>query len=88
MSERHLSVKELAQYIGVSTDTIRRAYRRGLIPGYRVGTALRFDPKAVRRQMQRQAETRARTRAAGALDGESRPRAARPAPVLVTRGRG
>ena len=88
MSERHLSVKELAQYIGISTDTVRRAYRRGLIPGYRVGTALRFDPNAVRRQMQRQPETQARTRAAGAMGGDSRPRAERPAPVLVTRGRG
>ena len=87
MSERHLSVKELAQYIGVSTDTVRRAYRRGLIPGYRVVTALRFDPKAVRRQMRRQAEAQVRTRAVGALGGDSRPRAARPAPVLVTRGR-
>ena len=87
MSERHLSGKQLAQYIGVSTDTVRRAYRQGLIPGYRIGTALRFDPKAVRQRMCRHAETEARPRSAGALGGDSRPRAARPAPVPVTRGR-
>jgi len=36
MKTTHLSIKELAAFIGVSTDTIRRAVRRGEIPATRV----------------------------------------------------
>ena len=43
MKTSDLSFKELAAFIGVSTDTIRRAVRKGEIPATRVGTALRFD---------------------------------------------
>ena len=32
MKTSDLSIKELAAFIGVSTDTIRRAVRRGEIP--------------------------------------------------------
>ena len=42
MKTSDLSVKELATFIGVSTDTIRRAVRREEIPARRVRTALRF----------------------------------------------
>ena len=42
MKTSDLSIKELAAYIGVSTDTIRRAVRKGELPATRVGTALRF----------------------------------------------
>ena len=48
MKTSDLSIKELAAFIGVSTDTIRRAYRRGEIPAVRVKTALRFDLQEVR----------------------------------------
>ena len=43
MKTSDLSIKELATFIGVSTDTIRRAVRKGEIPATHVGTALRFD---------------------------------------------
>ena len=43
MKTADLSIKELAAFIGVSTNTIRRAVRKGEIPATRVGTALRFD---------------------------------------------
>ena len=43
MKTKNLSIKELATFIGVSTDTNRRAVRRGEIPATRVRTALRFD---------------------------------------------
>lgn len=43
MKTSDLSIKELAAFIGVSTDTIRRAVRKGEIPWTRVSTALRFD---------------------------------------------
>ena len=38
-----LSVKELAHELGVSVQSIRRAYWRGVIPGYRIHKMLRFD---------------------------------------------
>ena len=54
--DHRVSIRELAALLQVSTDTIRRAYRRGDLPAIRVKTALRFDLKEVHRVMQRQAE--------------------------------
>jgi len=58
MKTTHISIKELAAFIGVSTDTIRRAVRKGEIPSTRVRTALRFDLQEVSTYMQRNAEAR------------------------------
>ena len=58
MKTSDLSVKELAAFIGVSTDTIRQAVRKGEIPSTRVGTAYRFDLHQVRHQMERNAVVR------------------------------
>jgi len=58
MKTSDLSIKELAAFIGVSTDTIRRAVRKGEIPVTRVGTAYRFDLSQVRHQMERNAIVR------------------------------
>ena len=80
MKTSDLSIKELAAFIGVSTDTIRRAVRRGEIPATRVRTALRFDLHEVRTCMERNAEVRFGRGLASAPDGGSRPRAARNAP--------
>jgi hypothetical protein len=80
MKTSDLSIKELAAIIGVSTDTIRRAYRRGEIPAIRVKTALWFDLHKILTCMERNAEARFGTRSASAPGGESRPRAARPQP--------
>jgi excisionase family DNA binding protein len=88
MKTKNLSIKELAAFIGVSTDTIRRAVRRGEIPATRVRTALRFDLQEVSICMKRNAEARFGARSASAPGGDSRPRAARNAPGLVTRGLG
>jgi excisionase family DNA binding protein len=66
MNEKHhdhrVSVRELAELLRVSTDTIRRAYRRGELPAIRVKTALRFDLEEVHRVMQRQADAYRSTR--------------------------
>ena len=43
-----LSVKELAHELGVSVQSIRRAYWKGLIPGFRFQKVLRFDVVQVR----------------------------------------
>jgi excisionase family DNA binding protein len=58
MKTSDLSIKELAAFIGVSTDTIRRAVRNGEIPSTRVKTALRFDLQEVSTYMRRNAEAR------------------------------
>lgn len=85
MKTENLSIKELAAVIGVSTDTIRRAIRKGEIPATRVKTALRFDLQKVLTCMQRTAEARFGTRspcAPGGTAGARRPTR----PRLVTRG--
>jgi len=73
-----LSIKQLAELLGVSTDTIRRAARSGLIPSTREGTAYRFDWPKVRQAMEKRAKemrTRRSTQAS-APGGRCRPRAA------------
>ena len=80
MKTSDLSIKELAALIGVSTDTIRRAVRKGEIPVTRVGTAYRFDLRQVRHQMERNAVVRLRRGSAGATAGGGRRRAQQKAP--------
>jgi excisionase family DNA binding protein len=88
--KRAMSIKELAELLGVSTDTVRRAARSGLIPSTREGTAYRFDWEKVRQAMRARALEMASRRStmASAPDGESRPRAQGNAPDVVTRGLG
>ena len=62
-----LSVKEIAQVLGVSVQSIRRAYWRGEIPAYRISKMLRFDLERVQRIFLTKG-----------LPGSVRPRAARP----------
>lgn len=78
-----MSIKQLAELLAVSTDTIRRAARKGLIPFTREGTAYRFDWPKVRRAMEDRAKSRPnrRSNTASAPGGESRPRAAQSPPV-------
>ena len=66
MTTKHLSIKELATFIGVSTDSIRRAVRKGEIPATRVRTALRFDLHKVLTCMRRNAENKFGARSARA----------------------
>ena len=85
-----MSIKELADFLGVSTDTIRRAARSGLIPFTREGTAYRFHWQQVCQALEARTEE-VRTRRsihAGAPGGRGRPRASQNAPEQVTRGLG
>ena len=84
MKTSDLSIKELAAYIGVSTDTIRRAVRKGEIPATRVGTAYRFDLRQVRYQMERHAIVRLQKGTAGATAGGGRRRAQPQPPIGKT----
>jgi excisionase family DNA binding protein len=71
MKTKNLSIKELATYLGVSTDTIRRAVRKGEIPATRVKTALRFDLHQVLTGMRRNAEAKFGARSACAPGGSA-----------------
>ncbi len=73
MKTADLSVKELAALIRVSTDTIRRAFRRGEIPATRVRTALRFDLQEVHTCMRRNAAARFGAHSASALGDQPPP---------------
>ena len=66
MKTSDVSLKELAAFIGVSTDSIRREVRKGEIPATRVGTALRFDLHQVLHQMECNTVVRLRRRSASA----------------------
>ena len=80
MSERRLlSVKELSHELGVSEDTIRRAYWKGEIPGFRICTVLRFRLEVVERVMQSQNLHRG-LRTGAVRVGDSRPRGTRKRP--------
>ena len=80
MKTSDLSIRELAAFIGVSTDTIRRAVRKGEIPATRVRTALRFDLQEVSTYMQRNAAARFGTRSTRAPGGSAGRRASRACP--------
>jgi excisionase family DNA binding protein len=44
---RALTVNELAGIIGLAPRTIRDRVANGSIPAFKIGAAIRFDPKAV-----------------------------------------
>jgi|SRR6187551_17800 excisionase family DNA binding protein len=78
-----ISIKQLAEMLGVSTDTIRRAARSGLIPSTHEGRVYRFDWKKVRQAMRGQAQQMPyrQRKVASAPGGKSRPRAVQSPPV-------
>ncbi|QPD02607.1 MAG: hypothetical protein Nkreftii_000381 [Candidatus Nitrospira kreftii] len=78
--DHRVSVRELAALLRVSTDTIRRAYRRGDLPAIRAKTALRFDLEEVHRLMQRQAEAYRSARRCAASGARRLPIKAQPPP--------
>ena len=84
-----LSVKELAQELGISTDSVYRAYRKGETPAAQINRMIRFKLEKVHRAMEKKANAmpnsqRSKRRATA---GASRRRAARQSPRTVKRGR-
>lgn len=87
MKRRFLSVKELAEELGVHEDTIYRAHLKKLIPVKKVCKVLRFDLEKVLKAFAAHAsEKRPKQRTRRATDGASR-RRARKSPRSVKRGR-
>ena len=50
-----LSVKELAQELGISTDSVYRAYRKKEIPAAQINRMIRFDFEKVKQAMEQRA---------------------------------
>jgi excisionase family DNA binding protein len=82
------SVKELAHELGISADSVYRAYRKREIPAFQICRTIRFDLEKVRYAMKNKAEAmrnrRCHRRATG---GDSRRRARTISPRSVKRGR-
>jgi excisionase family DNA binding protein len=59
--ERWLRSKELAGFLGVQPDTVRRWARAGMIPAVRISRrVMRFEPDQVVRALRRRASVRPR----------------------------
>ncbi len=88
MKRTLLSVKELAQELGISTDSVYRAYRSGEIPGEQIARTIRFDLLLVRQAMVERANAMPNRQCAKrrATAGASRRRAQQKRPRTVRRG--
>ena len=47
MSDRLVTARELADYLGLSPSTILDMWERGQLPGFKIGRAVRFRPSEV-----------------------------------------
>ena len=56
MKRTLLSVKELAEELGISEDSVYRAYRTRETPGAQIARTIRFDLRQVRRAMEERAK--------------------------------
>ena len=83
MKRTLLSVKELAHQLGISADSVYRAYRRKEIPAAQINRMIRFDLEKVCQAMEKKARgiPNRGDRKQGAIAGQGRRRAPQPAPV-------
>ena len=88
MKRTLLSVKELAQELGISTDSVYRAYRKGEIPAAQINRMIRFNLEKVHRAMEKKAKAMPNSQCAKqrATGGASRRRAQQKRPRTVRRG--
>jgi excisionase family DNA binding protein len=87
MKRTLLSVKELAQELGISTDSVYRAYRTGEIPGAQIARIIRFDLGRVLRAMEERTNAKPNSQCTKrAIAGARRRRAAKKRPRTVKRG--
>ena len=70
MTERLLTARELAEYLGLSPATVLRRWRSGEIPGFRIASnVVRFDRDEIHRWLD------AKRNGPGAGGGTTRPTA-------------
>ena len=83
MKRTLLSVKELAHQLGISADSVYRAYRRKEIPAAQINRMIRFDLEKVCQAMEKKARSMPNReyRKQGAIAGQGRQRAPQAAPV-------
>ena len=78
MKRTLLSVKELAQQLGISADSVYRAYRRKEIPAAQINRMIRFDLEKVCQAMEKKvrampnSQYRKRSATVGAAAGAHR----------------
>jgi len=60
MTDTWLTVKEVAQYLKLSTDLIYKLAQKGRIPASKVGTAWRFKKEKIDRWMDANEKRRTR----------------------------
>ena len=87
MKRTLLSVKELAEELGISTDSVYRAYRSGEIPGAQIARIIRFDLVQVLRAMEERAKAMPNSQCTKRATGGASRRRARKSPRSVKRGR-
>ena len=88
MKRTWVSVKELAEALGMSADSVYRAYRREEIPGVQLARTIRFDLEHVRQAMEARAKAMPNSQCTKrATAGTRRRRARTISPRSVKRGR-
>jgi excisionase family DNA binding protein len=59
MSDRLLTAREVAEYLGLSPASVLRRWRVGEIPGFRLASnVVRFDPDEIERWLESRRGTR------------------------------
>ena len=83
MKRTLLSVKELAHQLGISADSVYRAYPRNEIPAAQINRMIRFNLEKVCQAMEKKARgmPNREDHKQGALAGQGRRRAPQKAPV-------
>jgi len=83
MKRTLLSVKELAQELGISTDSVYRAYRKKEVPAAQINRMIRFNLEKVHRAMEKKANAMPNSQRSkrSATAGQGRRRAQQKAPV-------
>jgi excisionase family DNA binding protein len=83
MKRTLLSVKELAHQLGISADSVYRAYPRNEIPAAQINRMIRFNLEKVCQAMEKKARgmPNREDRKQGALAGQGRRRTPQKAPV-------
>ena len=55
MTERLVTARELADRLGLKPGTVLDHWEAGLLPGYKIGRAVRFDPDEILAMTRREA---------------------------------